>query len=281
MTTIPNHLPKERRAVSAAAVIGGALRGLGAHHRRIVPTFLAVLLGVAFTAGTLILTDTLGTAFGAMHTDNHAGIDIAVRRPASFGTGPDAQRNRVEATLADDVATIAGVVAAAGRTSGWAQLTGPDGELLGDVSSGVDPVGENWIDDPRLNPWTLAEGAPPLGANEVVVDRQAADDLGVRIGDTLDVLALGGAHEMTITGIGSAPSLRCSTTRPPRSCWANLDATTASSSESPTALLPRRSPSGSSGASTAPARSRSSPVPNSPRRLTLRTCRTGGSSTRS
>jgi hypothetical protein len=98
-----------------------------------------------------------------MHTDNHAGIDVAVRRTASFGSGADAERDRIPVPSLPTSRRVDGVAAAAGRTSGWAQLVGPDGELLGDVSSGVDPVGENWIVDPQLNPWRLVDGAPPMG----------------------------------------------------------------------------------------------------------------------
>jgi putative ABC transport system permease protein len=203
MNTTPPHAQPARRAISASAVVGDTVRGLRGQRRRIVPTFIAVFLGVAFTAGTLILTDTLRTAFSAMHPGNHAGIDVAVRKPASFGTGPDAQRDRIDASVAGDVAAIDGVAAASGRTSGWAQLTGPDGELLGDVSSGVDPVGENWIGDPDLNPWRLADGAPPIASNEVVIDRGTASELGVAVGGTVDVLALGGVYEMTVSGIAT------------------------------------------------------------------------------
>jgi putative ABC transport system permease protein len=186
-----------------AAIIADTLRGLRGQRRRILPTFVAVFLGVSFTAGTLILTDTLGTAFSAMHADNHDGIDLAVRRPASFGSGPDAVRDRITATAATEIGAIDGVSATAGRTSGWAQLTGSGGALLGDVSSGVDPVGENWIADPQLNPWVLRAGAPPAGSHQVVIDRAAADELGAAVGDTVDVLALGGAHQMTVAGIAT------------------------------------------------------------------------------
>jgi putative ABC transport system permease protein len=116
------------------------------------------LLGVAFTAGTLILTDTLGSAFDAMHTDNHANIDLAVRRTASFGSGPDAERDRIPVpprprSRRSTVSRRPPVAPADGRSSS------DPAALLGDVTSGVDPFGENWIVDPQLNPWRLVDGA--------------------------------------------------------------------------------------------------------------------------
>ena len=191
------------RAAAAAAVITETVRGLRGQRRRVLPTFAAVVLGVGFTAGTLILTDTLRSSFGAMHTDNHAATDLAVRRTASFGSGADAQRDRMPASVVRDIAAVDGVESAAGRTSGWAQLVGPDGTLLGDVSSGVDPVSESWIADHRLSPWTLVDGAAPSGSDQVVIDRAAAGEIGVGVGDTIEVLALGGTHQMMISGIAT------------------------------------------------------------------------------
>lgn len=201
----PDRRPRAvaRRRVGMAAIVADTLRGVRGHRRRIVPTFVAVLLGVAFTAGTLIMTDTLRSAFSSMHTDNNAGIDIAVRAAASFGTGASAERSRVSDGLTSELAAIDGVHAAAGRTRGWAQLSGADGTLLGNVASGVDPTGENWIADPQLNPWVVTEGAPPSGANQVVIDRTAATELGLVAGDPVDVVALGGVHDMTVSGIAT------------------------------------------------------------------------------
>lgn len=179
------------------------VKGLRGKRRRVLPTVIAVVLGVAFTAGTLILTDTLRTSFRAMHADDHASTDLAVRRVASFGAGADAQRDRMPMNVVSDIEAVDGVEAAAGRTSGWAQIVGPDGNLLGDVSSGVDPVGETWIGDDRLNPWILVEGAEPTGPGQVVVDRAAARELGTSVGDMIEVLALGGTHHLTVSGIAT------------------------------------------------------------------------------
>ncbi len=193
--------PTGRRLTAAAAIVATTIRGLRGQSRRLATTAFAVMFGVAFTAGTLVLTDTLRMSFDSMHADSHAGVDLAVRRPASFGSGPDAVRDRVDADLASMIATIDGVDVAAGRTTGWAQLSGPDGLLLGDVASGVDPIGENWIDDPRLSLWHLVDGVEPSSSSEVVIDRSAARALDVAVGDRVDVLALGGLHEMTVSGI--------------------------------------------------------------------------------
>ena len=46
---------------------------------RLVLTSIAVVLGVAFMAGTFVLTDTLGNVFDGLFADVNRGIDVAVR----------------------------------------------------------------------------------------------------------------------------------------------------------------------------------------------------------
>lgn len=196
------HSPqKGRRLLAAGATVATTLRGVQGQSLRLATTAFAVMFGVAFTAGTLVLTDTLRESFDSMHADSHAGIDLAVRRPASVGSGTEAVRDRVDANVVAKIATLDGVEAVAGRTTGWAQLSGADGVLLGDVASGVDPVGENWIADPHLTQWRLVGGAAPSNPDEVVIDRAAARTLDVAVGDRVDLLALGGMHSMAVSGI--------------------------------------------------------------------------------
>lgn len=191
------------RLRSIATTVAITLRGLTGHTRRLATSAVAVLLGVAFTAGTLVLTDTLGTSFETMHVDANADVDLVVRSSASFGNGVDAVRDRLDTDLIPTIATTPGVDAAVGRTTGWAQLVHPDGSLLGDINAGVDPIGENWIADPRLTRWRLTDGAPPVRDDDVVVDRAAARSLGVTVGDGVEVLALGGARTMRVSGLAT------------------------------------------------------------------------------
>ena len=51
------------------------LRGMVAHKLRLVLTTASIALGVAFLAGTLVLTDTMGTAFQQLFGKVSAGTD--------------------------------------------------------------------------------------------------------------------------------------------------------------------------------------------------------------
>jgi len=61
-----------------------ALEGLLARKLRLVTTALAVILGVAFTAGTLVLTDTMSNIFNDLSAGVYKGTDAVVRAKAVF-----------------------------------------------------------------------------------------------------------------------------------------------------------------------------------------------------
>jgi putative ABC transport system permease protein len=55
-----------------------ALQSLLARKLRLVTTALAVILGVAFTAGTLVLTDTMSNIFNNLSASVYQGTDALV-----------------------------------------------------------------------------------------------------------------------------------------------------------------------------------------------------------
>ena len=76
------------------------LRSMVAHKLRLVLTTASIALGVAFLAGTLVLTDTMGLAFDQLFGKVSSGTDAVVRTEAPYtesdgvGTsrGPDRRR---------------------------------------------------------------------------------------------------------------------------------------------------------------------------------------------
>jgi putative ABC transport system permease protein len=190
------------------------LKGLRTHKLRLLTTTLAVMLGVAFMAGTLVLTDTLGARFDEMSADVRAGTDVYVRSDTAISTMAGEARDRVDAGLVDDLLGLDGVAAVEGRTSGWAQLVASDGEPIGDglIAS---PQGMNWLTVDELNAFTVVEGRAPAADHEVVIDRGSAESGGISVGDTATVLTQVGPTEVTVIGIatvGGADSLLGSTT---------------------------------------------------------------------
>src|SRR5579864_141986 len=163
------------------------LRGLLAHKRRLVTTALAVALGVAFMAGTLVLTDTIQHTFNGLFADVYRGTDAVVRAQAAFN-GPQnsgAQRGRVDASLVDTLLHAKGVSAAEGQVFGYARLVDKQGQAMGKPANGAPTIGTNWSSNPKLNSFHLVAGRAPLADNEVVVDKKSATDGHFIVGDNV------------------------------------------------------------------------------------------------
>jgi putative ABC transport system permease protein len=165
-----------------------SLKGLWAHKRRLIGTFLAVFLGVAFLSGTLVLGDTLRGNFDNLFTEANAGTDVVVRHSSTLSTDPgepDIQRGLIDASLVDTVRDVQGVAAAEPSVEGYGQLVGKNGDKLG--GNGPPTLAGNWIDNRDVNPYRLVEGRAPRADNEAVINRGAADEGSLRVGDTTTV----------------------------------------------------------------------------------------------
>jgi putative ABC transport system permease protein len=181
-----------------------ALRNLLAHKLRLLTTGLAVTLGVAFMAGTLVLTDTIQRTFDDLFSDALANTDAVVRAESSFDDpgGFGDVRGRIDASLLDEVADVDGVALAQGDVWGFAQVVGTDGDPIGNPGVGPPTVGTNWPEG-ELNTWTLDAGRPPETDDEVVLDKASADDAGYGVGDEATILLRGEPRQMTVAGVAT------------------------------------------------------------------------------
>ncbi|MFJ1606049.1 ABC transporter permease [Streptomyces sp. NPDC088253] len=179
-----------------------SVSSLRAHKRRFAGTFLAVLLGVAFLAGTLVMGDTLRASFSALFGDATKGTDAVVRSADAITTPGESQgvRQPVDAALVKTVERVPAVAAAAPDIQGAGQLVGSDGKPVG--GQGPPTLAGNWITDPKLNPYQLAAGHAPSKSGEVVVNRGAAKKGGLKIGDTT-TLRTPDPVKVTIVGLAT------------------------------------------------------------------------------
>jgi putative ABC transport system permease protein len=182
------------------------LKSIGAHKRRLLGTCSAVLLGVTFLSGTLVLGDTMGDGFRAMFTEANAGTDALVRSDVEVGDADLSERGTLDAALADRIAAVDGVAAAVPRIEGSGRIVGADGDPLG--GNGPPTLAANWVEDDQLNPYDLAEGRAPAAPGEVVIDRASAESGDLAVGDTTTVRTPTPV-DVTVVGIatfGSADS---------------------------------------------------------------------------
>ncbi len=175
------------------------LKQLAARKMRLLTTAFAVLLGVAFMSGTLIFTDTIGATMDSALADVDAGVDAYIRTPTdidtAYGQGP-----RLDASIADIVATVEGVDHVALRLNGYARLVGSDGVPIGDMSQSP-ALGMNWVTVDELNPWVISSGRAPANDDEIVIDKSSADLAGFQPGDVATVLTKEAPRDFTISGV--------------------------------------------------------------------------------
>lgn len=185
------------------------LKNLRARKLRLLTTSIAVLLGVAFMAGTLVLTDTVQRSFDDLFADVNDGTDAVVRGESSqSSTESGEQRARIDASVIETVAAVDGVAAAEGQVQGYAQIVGADGDAIGNVSTGAPTFGASWMQDDGLNAFDLVDGRAPAATTagapvEAVIDRGSASSGDLAVGDQTTVLTEAGPVPVTVVGIAS------------------------------------------------------------------------------
>lgn len=169
--------------------------------RRLLAACTAVVLGVAFLAATMIFGDTAKAGFSNAFTSANAGTDVVVRSAQRMDTDGERSSGLIDVSTVDVVRAVPGVDEAVPYVEGYAQLVGRDGTVLG--GDGPPTLASNWVSDPGLNSFRLAEGrAPGPGPDvEVVIDATSARRGRLRIGDRTTVLT---PDRLPVTVVGIA-----------------------------------------------------------------------------
>jgi putative ABC transport system permease protein len=180
-------------------VLRAVLRTAAAHKGRLLLSALAVVLGVAFVAGTYVFTDTLQRTFADLFGQTEPDVLV------SAASELEAQQTTVTAAAlpgsalevlrgVDGVARAGGLVQVNGVT-----LVGTDGTAIG--VTGAPTFGVSWSDDPDLSPLRLVDGRPPQGPEEIAIDTEALESGGFALGDTIRVLTPGPTVTATLVGV--------------------------------------------------------------------------------
>jgi putative ABC transport system permease protein len=184
------------------------LKGLLAHKLRLALTASAIVIGVTFISGSLILTDTLHNTFTTLVSDIYQHIDFEVRGDAAFtnaSTGA-AVRNPIPESILSNVRRVSGVAYADGSVTGYAQYI-VDGNAIDNSGTAT---GVSFDPDGRLSAFQLVEGRAPTTSGDVVMDLATAQKYGFTIGSRVRILLPSSIQRFTITGFlkfGSADNL--------------------------------------------------------------------------
>ncbi|QXC59935.1 ABC transporter permease [Aquihabitans sp. G128] len=182
-------------------MIRTTLRSLWSHKRRLISTCIAVILGVAFMAGTLVLTSTINSVFDDLFANVNKNTDAIVRGPELFKSDQaGTQRDTIPEATAEKVLAVPGV-AAVSPSIATESITLLDKK--GDPMGGQGPptfVG-SWGTDAQLNPYTVISGRAPEREGEAVIDRAAANDGPFKVGDSLKLVTADGPTSLKLVGI--------------------------------------------------------------------------------
>jgi putative ABC transport system permease protein len=186
------------------------IKGILARKVRFLLTGVAVMLGVAFVSGTLVLTATIGHTFDNLFSTIYSHTDAIVREKASLGSGFEQQRGRIDTHVLDTVKAAPGVAVAEGQIQGFAQIVKADGKALGNPGRGAPTFGFAWSSDPDLATFHVVKGHAPQAPNQIVIDQKSADKAGYKVGAQVPVVTKHGRDVFQLVGVakfGQANSL--------------------------------------------------------------------------
>ena len=187
------------------------LKNLVARRVRLAMSAFAIVLGVAFVAGSYVFTDTLDKTFEEIFSDLNG--DVVVRPEGFLGLSSLVGNNSVSndgrtvpASMVDQLAALDGALRADGVVENRSVfVVGTDGRVVS--GSGAPGIGANWSDAPNTtgkSPLQLEEGRRPTADGEVVVDTRTAELGGYTVGDTVRLITSGEQAEIQATLVGTA-----------------------------------------------------------------------------
>ena len=159
-----------------------AFAQVAAHRIRLALTVLAVVLGVGFVAGSLVLNDTAQRLFDEQFATATAGADVTIRTATAFdsGMGVEVERDPLAPAVLEQVTRVAAVTEAVPVAAGPARLQ------LGSTDLGAVRL-STWVDEP-IGSSPLLTGSAPARTDELALDRASAENLGLELGDTVTIV---------------------------------------------------------------------------------------------
>ncbi len=168
-------------------------RNLFARKLRLLLSAFAIVLGVAFVAGTLIFTNAMGGAFDDIIEGSTADVEVAFKGANDFDSVQD---NR---TFPASVVPKLEALPEVGSTNPQMVLQtvfviGKDGKVIG--GNGPPGLAMNPTEADALTGkpiLSLVRGDYPSGPNEIALDVDAAEKGDFKIGDKVELAAPGAA----------------------------------------------------------------------------------------
>jgi putative ABC transport system permease protein len=177
-------------------------KSLLARKLRLLMSAFAIVLGVAFVAGSLVFTDTLGRAF----TNIMAGSvgDVVVRPVGAVSGENTISAKTLPASLVTDLAKVDGAARADGNVTALGVFViDRAGKVVG--AQGAPGIAVNFSDAPAghgLDGLSISSGRAPAKAGEITLDPQTAAKAGYKVGDTVPLVTSGAQPSIKATMVG-------------------------------------------------------------------------------
>ncbi|MFH9551777.1 ABC transporter permease [Streptomyces sp. NPDC017435] len=182
-------------------MLKATLRSFLAHKGRLLLSALAVVLSVAFVAGSLIFSDTVTRTFDRLFASTSPDVTVQPKDDLKSSV-PTGAVQTVPASLAAQVARVDGVASTHADVSVEnITVVDADNKSVG-PTTGAPTIATDWFVTDR-SPVKLTSGHAPQGAAEAMLDADTADKKHVGIGDTLTVMAQPGTFKVKIVGIAT------------------------------------------------------------------------------
>ncbi|MET9562997.1 ABC transporter permease [Streptomyces tauricus] len=182
-------------------MLKATLRSFLAHKGRLLLSALAVLLSVAFVAGSLIFSDTVGRTFDRLFASTSADVTLSPKEDLESQI-PSGAVQTVPTSVVDRISKIDGVALARPDVSVEnVTVVDKDNESVG-PTTGAPTIAADWYVTDR-SPVELTSGHAPRGPGEVLLDADTAEQKHVDIGDPLTVIAQPGSFKVEVVGIAT------------------------------------------------------------------------------
>ena len=185
-------------------MIRAALKSLLGRKLRLLMSTFAIVLGVAFVAGSLVFSDTLSRSFTALFAST---VGDVVVRPASGTTVDGAPSTRtIPASVLEDLRNLPDAARVDGKVSAVGVFVV---DKANKVVGGFGPPGlaVNWSTAPAghgLQGLSITAGHAPHGPDEVVLDAKTAERANYFVGERIVIVTSADQARLTPRLVGIA-----------------------------------------------------------------------------
>lgn len=169
-------------------MIRAALKSLLGRKVRLLMSTFAIVLGVAFVAGSLIFSDMLSRSFDVIFASSVG--DVIVRPEGGATANGTPSTLTVPASLVPRLESVEGAARVDGNVSAVGVfVVSAEGKLIG--GTGAPGIAVNWTGAPAghgIEGLSIVDGRAPEGPGEVALDPGTADKAGYDVGDRIRVV---------------------------------------------------------------------------------------------